>query len=92
MTAAHWMPADVSKEIRALLPLWLGCIVAVWAGGLPDGSGLFLRAGFVMYVLGSAALGALSVGHEYTNRTLPLLLSVPISRRRVFAIKTCVYW
>lgn len=90
MTAAHWIPSDVSKEIRALLPLWLGCIVAVWAGGLPDGHGFFLRAGVVMYVLGSAALGALSVGHEYTNRTLEVLLSVPISRRRLFVIKTSV--
>jgi hypothetical protein len=90
VTAAHLIPADVSKEIRALLPLWLGCVVIVWAGGIHDGDLLFLRAGIVMYILGSAALGALSVGHEYTNRTLPLLLSVPTSRRRLFAIKTSV--
>jgi len=90
VTAAYWIPADVSKEIRALLPLWLGCVVIVWAGGIHDGDLLFLRAGIVMYILGSAALGALSVGHEYTNRTLSLLLSVPTSRRRLFAIKTSV--
>ena len=90
MTAAEWIPADVSKEIRALLPLWLGSVAMVWAGGLPDAARLFFRAGFVMYVLGSLALGALSVGHEYTSRTLPLLLSVPSSRRRLFAIKTSV--
>lgn len=87
MIAARRIPADVSKEVRALLPLWLGCIVVVWAGGLHV---VFLRAGFVMYVVGSLALGALSVGHEYTSHTLPLLLSVPTSRRRIFAIKTSV--
>lgn len=90
MIAARVIPADVSKEVRALLPLWLGCIVVVWAGGLADGSGMFLRVGFVMYVVGSLALGALSVGQEYTHHTLPLLLSVPASRRRIFAIKTIV--
>jgi hypothetical protein len=90
MIAARVIPAGVSKEVRALLPLWLGCIVVVWAGGLADGSGMFLRVGFVMYVVGSLALGALSVGHEYTNHTLPLLLLVPTSRRRIFAIKTSV--
>lgn len=87
MIAARLIPADVSKEVRALLPLWLGCVVVVWAGGLHV---FFLRAGFVMYVVGSLALGALSVGHEYTNHTLPLLLSAPTSRRRIFAIKTSV--
>lgn len=90
MSAIPWIPPDISKEIRALLPLWLGCVLAVWAGGLPDEYGLFLRVGFVMYVLGSAALGALSVGHEYSHHTLPLLLSVPVSRRRIFAIKSSV--
>ena len=90
MIAARAVPAAVSKEVRALLPLWLGCLVVVWAGGIRDHNLLFLRAGFVMYIVGSLALGALSVGHEYTNHTLPLLLSVPTSRRRIFAIKISV--
>ena len=39
------------------------------------------------YVLGSVALGALSIGHEYTNRTLTLLLSLPADRRRLYLVK-----
>jgi hypothetical protein len=88
MNGSHLLPADLSKEIRALAPLWLGCAAIVWAGGLGDP--FLFRAGFLSYLVGSAALGALSIGHEYTNRTLPLLLSVPVSRRRMFAIKASV--
>ena len=87
MSPSRLIPADLSKEIRALLPLWLGCVVMAWLGG----SDRFLfRVGFVAYLVGSAALGALSIGQEYTNRTLPLLLTVPISRRRIFLAKATV--
>ena len=88
MSISRLIPADLSKEIRALLPLWLGCVVLVWAGGLGDA--FSFRVGFIAYLVGSAALGALSVGHEYTNGTLPTLLSIPISRARMFAMKTAV--
>ena len=88
MRTSRLIPADLSKEIRALLPLWLGSVALVWAGGL--GGRFLFRAGFLAYLLGSAALGALSIGQEYTNRTFPLLLSLPVSRRRVFAIKATV--
>jgi len=90
VSAVRWIPADVSKEVRALVPIWFGCLIAVWAGGLPDGSGFLFRAGFLGFILGSSALGALAVGHEYTHRTLPLLLAQPTSRRRIFGIKTGV--
>jgi len=88
MSASRLIPPDLAKEIRALLPLWLGCVVLVWAGGLGDS--FWFRVGFIAYLVGSAALGALSVGHEYTNGTLPMLLSLPISRRRMFAMKAAV--
>ena len=41
----------------------------------------------IAYVLGSVALGALSIGHEYTSRTLTLLLSLPVDRRRLYLVK-----
>ncbi len=88
MNPRRLVPADFSKEIRALLPLWVGSVVVIWMGGY--GEAILFRAGFVTYLLGSAALGALSIGHEYTNRTLPLLLSSPVSRRRIFAVKASV--
>ena len=90
MNTARLIPLGLRKEIRALLPLWFGCVVVVWAGGLADRSRFLFRAAFLSYLLGSAALGALSIGHEYTNRTLPSLLSLPGSRRRVFALKAGV--
>jgi hypothetical protein len=88
MRANAIIPADLSKEIRALAPLWLGCVAIVWVGAAGDQ--FWFRAGFLAYLLGSAALGALSIGHEYTNRTLAVLLSVPVSRRRMFALKAGV--
>ena len=88
MSATPVIPADLTKEIRALLPLWVGCVTIVWSGGLA--APFWFRTGFLAYLLGSAALGALSIGHEYTNRTLPLLLSAPISRQRMFAVKASV--
>lgn len=90
MTSGRAIPLDLRKESRALLPLWLGCMAVVWVGGLADRSGFLFRAAFLSYLLGSAALGALSIGHEYTNRTLPVLLSLPVSRRRMFAMKAGV--
>ena len=87
MIAVRVISADLWKEIRALLPLWLGCVALVWISAVGDR--FWFRAGFLAYLLGSAALGALSIGHEYTNRTLSLLLSLPVSRRRMFAMKAC---
>ncbi len=42
------------------------------------------------YFVGAAALGALSMGHEYTGRTLNLLLSLPARRSRLLANKLAV--
>ena len=73
--------------------------------GRPGGAGVPARAGpppsasatatFKLWALlvhggTSVALGALSIGHEYSHRTLPLLLSQPASRARVFVVKQVV--
>ena len=52
-----------------------------------DGPQPTLAAAMLAYVLGSVALGALSMGHEYTGRTLTLLLSLPAHRRRLYLVK-----
>ena len=62
MSPRRLVPADLLKEIRALLPLWVGCVVVVWMGGY--GEPILFRAGFLTYLLGSVALGALSIGHQ----------------------------
>src|SRR5439155_11285465 len=43
-----------------------------------------------MYCIGIAALGALSIGHEYNHRTLGVLLSQPMRRERLFLLKLTV--
>jgi hypothetical protein len=92
MTRAVLLPLDVRKEIRALLPVWLVCAGAIVAAAVLQGIGghrarTFAAWPIFAYVLGSIALGALSMGHEYTGRTLTLLLSLPADRRRLYLVK-----
>jgi hypothetical protein len=77
---------SVVKEVRALLPTWLACTVVTGAVGLlPDRR--LLIVGALAYTLGSVSLGAQSIGHEYTCRTLGLLLAQPADRRRLLLRK-----
>jgi len=59
-----------------------------WAVAL-DRNGL-LVVGLCAYAAGAVALGALSLGHEYTHHTLPALLAHPISRGRMLLVKLTV--
>ena len=86
------------KEIRALLPWWLGVaattgIVASLAArhaGFPG----FRYEQHVWFVIvhtaGILAVAALSMGHELSHGTLPTLLAHPVDRRRVLSIKLAV--
>ena len=49
-----------------------------------------IAIGLLAFGFGSVALGAQSFGHEYSHRTLGLLLSQPIDRRRLFLYKLAV--
>jgi ABC-2 family transporter len=80
----------VIKETRALLPVWLACIVAIGAGAIGPVRELnpaFADLALFAYVLGSLALGAQSIGHEHTDRTLEILLAQPADRRRILLTK-----
>ncbi len=88
MTRAAVLSPALSKEIRALLPFWGASVAAlaaarVWREGDLD-------VGLFAYVVGSLAIGAQLVGQEYTYRTLPMLLSQPADRRRVYLLKFVV--
>ena len=89
MTRTAVLAPAISKEIRALLPLW-GAAVAtlavtfLWRGRIP------MDLGLLAYVGGSMAIGAHSIGQEYTHRTLPMLLSQPGDRRRLYLLKFVV--
>jgi hypothetical protein len=77
----------IAKELRALFPVWGACATALILAGVPGDPKLYSMA-LLVYVIGAIALGAVGVGHEYTGRTLGLLLSHPIDRGRLLLIKT----
>lgn len=96
MTSALYI--RTRKEVRALLPWWLGVMlatvamsyVAVQSAGVP-----FFRYDqqvwlLTVYLAGVLVLAALSVGQELTHGTLASLLVQPVDRRRVLWTKLAV--
>jgi hypothetical protein len=77
-----------SNETRALLPTWTGCVIAAsiaaLAGGGPHEVSRVAFAGAMLL------LGAQSVGHELSHRTLGLMLTLPVRRQRLFLVKLTV--
>ena len=84
--------AVAKKEIRALLPVWAGTALTIGADPLVRGTGLhsLFPVGTFAYIVGSLALGAHAIGHEYTNRTLATLLVQPWKRSSMLLTKTAV--
>lgn len=97
MMLARILPWAVAKEVRALRPVWLGGVVSLLSlaflsadPAVGNGNGR-IDALLVLICVGTcAALGALSIGHEYSARTLALLLTQPASRARIFVVKQSV--
>lgn len=86
MTRAARLSFQVTKEVRGLLLAWLSCVVVMVACAVVGGR--TVRAvGMLAYFLGAAALGAQSVGHEFSGRTLTVLLSQPARRQRLLLVK-----
>lgn len=79
------MPAAfLAKELRVLGPVWL---VAAASMAITIATGADLEWGMLAYLVGTVALGALSIGHEYAHHTLPVLLVQPVSRSQILASK-----
>ena len=78
--------ALIVKEGRALAPIWLGAAVTIVAGTKAG----MLMGSLLAFILGAAALGVFSIGHEYANRTLTSLLAQPLSRSRLLLSKLVV--
>jgi ABC-type transport system involved in multi-copper enzyme maturation permease subunit len=74
------------KEGRALAPIWVGAVATMVAGAQAE---LFF-ASLLMFVVGAAALGAFSIGHEYAHHTLTSLLAQPLTRSRLLLSKIVV--
>jgi ABC-type Na+ efflux pump permease subunit len=49
-----------------------------------------LEGALLAFILGAAALGVFSIGHEYGNRTLASLLAQPLPRTRLLLSKVVV--
>src|SRR5262249_15959757 len=99
-------PARLLKEARSLF--WPWC--AVTSAGAVDFFKFFSTAGVIChgvsllgFWVGIPMLAALSLGNEFQHRTLPLLLSQPVSRKTIWSEKwivllaavgsaTLVYW
>ena len=88
MTAAA-LRVSLRKELRALLPMWAACMVGVLVAGI-WGQTPLRSVAMTVYVVGSIGLGAQLMGQEYTYRTLGLVLSQPVDRRRVLLVKLAV--
>jgi ABC-type transport system involved in multi-copper enzyme maturation permease subunit len=69
--------------------LWAASVAAL-AAAFVWREGHLLDAGLFAYVVGSIAIGAHSIGQEYTYGTLPMLLSQPADRRRMYLLKFLV--
>jgi hypothetical protein len=80
----EWLRVTVpeEKELRVLLPIAL-CALAVMvaAGRGPEWSRISLLA----YFIGCSALGAIAAGHDFTYRTAGWMLSLPVSRRKIWS-------
>jgi hypothetical protein len=86
MTALAQTLPGITKEVRALLYIWVACVLTLAAATILS-EPITLVVGGLATVFGLITLGAQSFGHEYTHRTLPQLLAQPIDRRRVYLIK-----
>jgi hypothetical protein len=72
------------KEARALLPVCVAGALAVAVGWTDTWLSVVAT---LAYFFACAALGAFAFGHEYSSRTMALLLSQPVSRNRIFFVK-----
>ncbi|HTL02779.1 MAG TPA: hypothetical protein VL243_11150, partial [Vicinamibacterales bacterium] len=86
MTRTRIFSPVVGKEVRALLPSWLACLALFVAATVVDQS-WSRQLSVLVYFLGPVALGAFSLGHEYSGRTLSLLLSQPKRRENLILLK-----
>jgi ABC-type transport system involved in multi-copper enzyme maturation permease subunit len=89
MSRAPSLSPLIRKEVRALLPLWAGTLIALAAAYVSRHRSIS-DLGVVGYVGGALALGAHAIGHEYGYRTLPALLAQPATRARLFIAKFAV--
>src|SRR5438046_8173463 len=70
------LPIFIGTEIRAIFPAWLLALLLIAVAPLL-GEGPAHIAVTLGYVFGCAALGSIAVGHDFMQRTLAMILSLP---------------
>lgn len=80
------LAVSIRKEARALLPMWAVSAAALILVGLVEDRRI-AEGGRLVYLLGSLAVASWSIGHEYSHRTLAIMLSLPSARSRLLLIK-----
>ena len=78
----------VLKEFRALALPFAATVVAI-VGFSVVGINI-IQLAIPAYYFGALSLGAFAIGHEYTYRTLAMLLTQPVSRARLLRAKLLV--
>ena len=77
-----------AHEARALLPTWTAAAASATAAALSRGD--VHHVSEFAFAAATVALGGQIVGHDYSDRTLALTLTLPIDRRRLFLVKLAV--
>lgn len=77
----------IQKEFRALGPTWLALAAALTATTVDYVHPSLRALGAPVYFIGAVALGAQAIGHEFSHRTLAMLLTQPVSRQRTLLVK-----
>jgi hypothetical protein len=85
MTARSHLWTLVSNEARALLPTWIASVLTATVAAVTAGE--VHRFSVLACAAATVGIGAQSIGHEYGHRTLDLMLTLPVSRRRLFLVK-----
>jgi ABC-type transport system involved in multi-copper enzyme maturation permease subunit len=88
------MKTLVAKEVRMLLPVFAAALLlavapmwllpAVWSGDE------VMKTVMPLFCFGTLLMGLTSFGREFSMGTFPLLLSLPLTRRRVWWVKISV--
>jgi len=89
MTRNGLLSASTFKEVRAIAPSWLLSLVALAVVTVIPSFPL-RGAAMLVYAFGSIGIGVWSMGHEFSGRTLTLLLSQPRRRAQQFLLKSIV--
>src|SRR5215467_156278 len=82
------MQGTWSKELPPLaIPWGIAAVAALIRSLSPDQESLLSALTSLSFFAGVAMLSAVSFGAEFQHRTLPLLLSQPVTRARVWREK-----